>query len=71
MIYSGSVDNWKEWLVLYKQGYRSVSGDFYCAGNNLTSMEFCPVSVGGDFNCAGHKLIKDEFYMACVLKGWI
>ena len=113
MNYAGSIDNWKEWLDWYSQGYRSVSGDFNCSSNELTSLEGCPtsvggsfhcswnkltslkgcpvsiegnficysnelislegclVSIGGDFRCAGNNLKKDEFYTACVLKGWI
>ena len=31
----------------------SVDGDFFCNGNNLTSLEGAPKTVNGDFGC-GH-----------------
>jgi hypothetical protein len=31
--------------------FGDASGDFYCYGNRLTSLEGCPKSVGGDFYC--------------------
>jgi hypothetical protein len=37
-----------------------VGGDFYCDGNNLTSLEGAPSSVGGGFSCDGNKLTSLE-----------
>jgi hypothetical protein len=33
-----------------------IAGDFHCAGNALTSLEFAPRSVGGGFYCHRNKL---------------
>jgi hypothetical protein len=37
--------------------FGSVTGDFYCHNNNLTTLEGAPKKVGGDFYCYGNKLI--------------
>jgi len=34
----------------------TVGGNFYCGGNNLTSLENCPKTVGGSFGCSFNKL---------------
>ena len=34
----------------------TVSGNFYCGFNNLTSLEGSPSSVGGHFNCSWNNL---------------
>ena len=38
----------------------SVGGNFYCNGNNLTSLENCPKTVGGSFSCGFNKLTSLE-----------
>ena len=49
----------------------SVDGDFFCNGNNLTSLEGAPKTVNGDFGCGHNKLtslehspknVGDDFY---------
>ena len=35
-------------------------GDFYCGGNNLTSLEGAPSSVGGEFSCSRNNLTSLE-----------
>jgi hypothetical protein len=40
--------------------FNKVTGDFYCSGLNLTSLEGCPVKVGGDFYCNHNKLTSLE-----------
>jgi hypothetical protein len=37
-----------------------VSGDFYCSGNQLTTLEGAPQTVGGDFFCHGNQLTTLE-----------
>ena len=34
----------------------NVDGDFFCAGNKLTSLQNAPKSVGGNFHCSFNKL---------------
>ncbi len=34
----------------------TISGNFYCYNNKLTSLKFCPSEVGGKFDCADNKL---------------
>ena len=34
----------------------SVDEDFFCSGNNLTSLENCPKTIGRDFICRYNKL---------------
>ena len=36
--------------------FGKVSGKFYCANNNLTSLEGCPTHVGGIFYCHCNEL---------------
>jgi len=36
--------------------FGNVEGDFYCSGNELTSLEGSPKSVGGYFDCSSNKL---------------
>ena len=38
----------------------SVDGDFFCNGNNLTSLEGAPKTVNGDFGCGHNKLTSLE-----------
>lgn len=38
----------------------TVSGNFYCSWNNLTSLENAPSSVGGHFSCGYNKLTSLE-----------
>jgi hypothetical protein len=40
--------------------FNKVSGDFWCSGNNLVSLEGCPSSVSGDFWCSGNNLVSLE-----------
>jgi hypothetical protein len=35
---------------------KSIDGDFYCSGNQLTSLEGCPQEIGGSFNCGHNQL---------------
>ena len=37
-----------------------MSGNFYCNGNDLTSLSGCPVSVGGNFSCSFNRLTSLE-----------
>ena len=36
------------------------TGNFSCASNNLTSLEYCPSEVGEHFNCSSNKLTSLE-----------
>ncbi len=36
--------------------FGTVSGNFYCYNNRLTSLEGAPSSVGGNFYCGGNRL---------------
>ncbi len=36
--------------------FNIVSGDFYCFGNKLSSLEGCPKFVGGYFDCSINKI---------------
>ena len=36
--------------------FGNVSGDFFCFGNRLTSLEGCPKSVVGNFSCSYNEL---------------
>ena len=38
--------------------FGSVTGDFHCSYNNLTSLEGGPYQVGGNFHCIGVNLIQ-------------
>ena len=38
----------------------SVDGDFFCNGNNLTSLEGAPKTVGGNFGCGFNNLTSLE-----------
>jgi hypothetical protein len=38
--------------------FGTVSDDFYCGHNNLTSLEGCPKQVGGFFYCGHNNLIS-------------
>jgi hypothetical protein len=40
--------------------FRSITGDFYCYNNNLTSLEGAPKEVGGDFYCYNNNLTSLE-----------
>lgn len=40
--------------------FGTVSGDFYCNSNKLTTLEGSPNHVGGDFYCADNKLTTLE-----------
>jgi len=40
---------------------KHIPGDFSCALNKLTSLEFGPVSVDGQFNCYDNELTSLEF----------
>lgn len=41
--------------------FGTLAGNFYCFGNNLTSLQHCPTSVRGDFYCANNKLISLQY----------
>ena len=36
----------------------NVDGDFFCAGNKLTSLQNAPKTVGGSFYCGNNQLIS-------------
>ena len=36
--------------------FKEVGGYFYCYGNQLTSLKYCPETVGGDFYCDNNQL---------------
>jgi hypothetical protein len=40
--------------------FNKVTGDFYCSGLNLTSLEGAPKKVGGSFNCERNQLTSLE-----------
>jgi len=40
--------------------FSEVRGNFDCSGNNLTTLEGCPMDVGGYFNCSWNKLTSLE-----------
>ena len=40
--------------------FNTVTGNFYCNENRLTSLEGCPVEVGGRFTCAQNQLTSLE-----------
>ena len=37
-----------------------IKGDFYCYGNQLTSLKGCPEKVSGEFNCSYNQLTSLE-----------
>tara|TARA_B100000497_G_scaffold108145_1_gene126144 strand:+ start:972 stop:1568 length:597 start_codon:yes stop_codon:yes gene_type:complete len=41
--------------------FNKVSGDFYCAHNNLTTLKGCPIEVGEIFNCNYNELTSLEY----------
>ena len=41
--------------------FNKVNGNFYCSGNNLTSLEGSPIEVNGNFYCHGNKLESFEY----------
>jgi len=60
--YNGNVDHWKQWLILYEKGYRSVNGNFNCSCNGLTSLRYCPEKItNGYFDCGNNKLKSLEY----------
>lgn len=52
---TGSVDLSKLGLAELPVTFTSVSGDFHCADNKLTSLEGCPRKVGQNFYCLRNK----------------
>jgi hypothetical protein len=48
--------------------FGSVSGNFDCTGNKLTSLEGCPDYIGGNFFCGSNDLTSLE-YCPSVVKG--
>ena len=40
--------------------FKEVGGNFYCADNQLATLEGCPQKVGGDFSCRNNQLITLE-----------
>ena len=55
-----NVDLYNKSLTKLPLKFRNVGGDFYCQGNQLTTLEGAPQSVGGDFYYNGNKLTTLE-----------
>lgn len=53
----GSVDLKSNGLKEIPFKFNSVSGDFNCSRNKLTSLKGSPINVGGDFCCFSNNLI--------------
>ena len=53
---NGDVDLFNMNLTELPMKFGKVSGNFYCLGNKLTSLEDAPTYVGGYFNCSDNKL---------------
>ena len=53
---NGNVDLSELGLTKIPINFTEVGGYFYCAYNELTSLEGCPKEVGGDFYCYENKL---------------
>ena len=51
----------------------SVTGNFSCSDNNLTSLDGAPRSVGGDFDCSNNaiKFTIEQVRAVCDVKGTI
>jgi hypothetical protein len=56
----GNVNLGSENLTKIPIKFNNVSGHFYCAVNNLTSLIGCPKSVGGNFSCFNNELTSLE-----------
>ena len=41
--------------------FNIINGDFWCSGNNLTSLKGCPNIIKGNFNCSNNKLTSLEY----------
>jgi hypothetical protein len=52
----GDVDLSNKNLTKIPFKFRKVSGGFYCAFNQLTSLNGCPSSVDGNFHCYNNQL---------------
>ena len=57
----GSVILSSELLTIIPLKFGTVTRDFDCYNNKLTSLEGSPKSVGGDFECSGNKLTSLEY----------
>ena len=54
----GDVDLHYRFLDFLPIKFGTVSGDFGCSGNQLTSLKGAPREVGGSFDCGDNKLIS-------------
>ena len=52
----GDVNLESKKLVRIPLNFKTVTGDFLCSFNELTSLEGCPSTVGGNFNCHFNRL---------------
>jgi len=57
----GSVILSSELLTIIPLKFGTVTRDFDCYNNKLTSLEGSPKKVGGDFECSGNKLTSLEY----------
>ncbi|MEO6303927.1 MAG: hypothetical protein ABIP51_12225, partial [Bacteroidia bacterium] len=56
----GSVDLAYKGLIEISFKFGTVTGNFNCSNNKLTSLKGCPTSVGGNFVCFNNKLTSLE-----------
>ncbi len=57
----GNIDISSNKLEIIPIQFYHVTGDFYCAGNNLTSLKGCPHDVGDIFNCSYNQLTSLDY----------
>ncbi len=62
----GMVDLYDKGLTKMPVKFRNASGDFYCNGNKLTSLEGCPEEVSGNFFCGHNQLTSLKYCPASV-----
>ena len=46
----------KVFVILDSVNFLISIGNFYCGGNHLTSLKYCPETVGGDFWCSYNQI---------------
>jgi hypothetical protein len=56
----GGVNLYNRGLTSIPVQFGYVSGDFFCYGNDLDSLEGCPNEVGGYFDCSSNNLTSLE-----------
>ena len=70
----GHVSLWSMGLTELPLKFGTVTGDFDCDWNKLTTLEGCPNRVGGDFECSDNNLtslvgcpksVGGSFYFEC------